>query len=38
LRRVHRCALLSAQSSAARNGHEDIHQKAHELHGILDEA
>jgi hypothetical protein len=36
-RKVHRCALLSAESRAGRNDHDDIREKAHELHRLLEQ-
>jgi hypothetical protein len=33
---VHRCAVLSAESRAGRNHHEDIKSAAAHLHGMLD--
>jgi hypothetical protein len=33
---VHRCAVLSAESRAAQNDHEDIKSAAAHLHGMLE--
>jgi hypothetical protein len=35
-RDVHRCAVLSAESRAGRNHHEDIKSAAAHLHGMLE--
>jgi hypothetical protein len=34
--KVHRCAVLSAESRAGQNDHDDIKQAAAHLHGALD--
>jgi hypothetical protein len=35
-RRVHRCAVISAESRAGRNKYLDIDRAAHELHELMD--